>query len=278
MEHDKSLILVTWDFTEKSTCALEHAIQASSILQCEIGVLHIVKKSSEIAGAEKRMADAIRSKHPGSMEKIQFIAREGSIFHTISEVADEKNALLIFMGTHGIQGMQKFLGSWALKVVASTKAPFVVVQEAPKESFFGKIVIPVNYRREIKECVMWAHFFAKRFDTKFILFKAVYSDKNLHRSVDSNVLFITKYFSGKGIGYETHEASGQHDFGNEAVSYATQIGSDAILLMTTRDIGFADYVLRPQEQYIIANSEKLPVICINPRPAKLGGGFSASGG
>ena len=33
-----------------------------------------------------------------------------------------------------------------------------------------------------------------------------------------------------------------------------------------------------QEQYIIANGEQIPVICINPKPAKLGGGFSASGG
>jgi len=278
MENDKSLILVTWDFTEKSGCALEHAIQASSVLKCEIGLLHIVKKKSEIAGAEKRMADAIRSKYSGSLSNISFIAREGSIFHTIAEVSEEKNAMLVFMGTHGIQGMQKFLGSWALKVVASTRAPFIVVQEAPQKALFGKIVIPVNYRREIKECVMWAHFFAKKFDTKFILFKAVYSDKNLHRSVDSNVMFIKKYFSNKGLHCEIHDASGQHDFGNEAVSYATQIESDAILLMTTRDIGFGDYVLRPQEQYIIANSEKLPVICINPRPAKLGGGFSASGG
>ena len=54
--------------------------------------------------------------------------------------------------------------------------------------------------------------------------------------------------------------------------------ADAILLMTTRDIGFTDYVLGPQEQYIIANNERIPVICINPRPAKIGGGFSASGG
>jgi len=278
MEHDKSLILVTWDFTEKSICALEHAIQASTILQCEIGVLHIVKKKSEIADAKKRMAAEILPKYPDVAANVKFIAREGTIFHTIAEVSDENNALLVFMGTHGIQGMQKFLGSWALKVVTSTKAPFIVVQESPKKEAFGKIVIPVNYRRETKECVMWAHFFAKKFDTKFIIFKATYEDKNLHRGVDSNVLFITKYFGNKSIHYEVNTASGEHDFGNEAVSYATQIESDAIMLMTTRDIGFADYVLRPEEQYIIANSEKLPVICINPRPAKLGGGFSASGG
>lgn len=278
MEHDKSLVLVTWDFTEKSMFALEYAIQASILLQCEIALLHIVKKKSEIGKAEKKMEASVQPKFPDVAGKMKFIAREGTIFHTIADVAAEQSVLLVFMGTHGIQGRQKFLGSWALKVVASTKVPFVVVQESPAKGSFGKIVIPVNYRRETKECVLWAHFFAKKFDTRFVIFKANYTDKNLHRGVDSNVLFITKYLNNKSIHYEVHTAPGKHDFGNEAVSFATEIQSSAIMLMTTRDIGFADYVLGPQEQYIIANSEKLPVICINPRPAKLGGGFSASGG
>ncbi|MBN2482114.1 MAG: universal stress protein [Bacteroidales bacterium] len=278
MEHDKSLIMVTWDFTEKSMFALEHAVQISSFLPCEIAIVHIVKKDSEINEAEKKMAESIRPKYTGKVTDFKFIAKAGSIFHTIAEVAAEINALMVFMGAHGIMGMQKFLGSWALKVVASSKAPFIVVQEPPRGDLFGKIVIPVNYRREIKECVMWANFFSKKFNTSFVIYKSKYTDKNLHKGVDSNVLFITKYFTNKAIHYEIATAAGEHDFGNEVVSYAKKIESNAIMLMTTRDIGFADYVLGPQEQYIISNSEKIPVIAINPRPAKLGGGFSASGG
>ncbi|MBN1159433.1 MAG: universal stress protein, partial [Bacteroidales bacterium] len=278
MEQEKNLIMVTWDFTEKSMFALEHALQISSVLKSEIAVVHIVKKDSEIKEAEKKMAVSIQPKFPGRTNDFKYIARAGSIFHTIAEVAAEINALMVIMGAHGIMGMQKFLGSWALKVVASSKAPFIVIQEPPQRDSFGKIVLPVSYRREAKECVMWANFFSKRFNTHFIIYKAKYTDKNLHKSVDSNVLFITKYFANKTIHYEIVTAAGEHDFGNEAVSYAKKIDSDAIMLMTTRDIGFADYVLGPQEQYIISNSERIPVIAINPRPAKLGGGFSASGG
>lgn len=278
MEHDKSLIMVTWDFTEKSMFALEHAVQISSALKSEIAIVHIVKKDGEIKEAVDKMTAVIQQKFSDKNQSFQFIARAGTIFHTIAEIAAEINALLVIMGTHGIRGMQKFLGSWALKVVASSKAPFIVVQELPKGESFSNIVLPVSYRSEAKECVKWANFFSKRFNTKFIIFRAKYTDTKLHRGVDSNLLFITKYFASKAIRYELDAATGDHNFGNEAVSYAKKIDSDAILLMTTRDIGFADYVLGPQEQYIIANSEKIPVICINPRHAKLGGGFSASGG
>jgi hypothetical protein len=34
--------------------------------------------------------------------------------------------------------------------------------------------------------------------------------------------------------------------------------------MTTKNIGFADYVMGADEQYIISNSAKIPVMCINP--------------
>ena len=38
-----------------------------------------------------------------------------------------------------------------------------------------------------------------------------------------------------------------------------------IIIMTTRDIAFHDYVIGAQEQYMIANTAKIPVMVINPR-------------
>jgi nucleotide-binding universal stress UspA family protein len=278
MEHEKNLVMVTWDFTEKSVYAVEHAVQMSSMLKGEIAVVHIVKKDQEISEAKKKMAEEVKQKFNDPSLNFSFVVRTGTIFHTIGEVAAELNALLVVMGTHGVVGMQKFLGSWALKVIASSKAPFIVVQESPKSEVMKNIVLPVNYKRETKECVSWTHFFSRKFGTKFHLFRAKYADSNFRRGLDSNMFFLTKYFNSKNIRFESQTAVGENDFGKETIRYSKTVDADAILLMTTRDIGFTDYVLGPQEQSIIANSERIPVICINPRPAKIGGGFSASGG
>ena len=278
MEHEKNVIMVTWDFTEKSVYAIEHAVQLATGIKGEIAVVHIVKKEDEIPDAKKKMAEEVQKKFSSPDIRFLFITRSGSIFHTIGELATELNALMVVMGTHGITGMQKFLGSWALKVIASSKAPFIVVQESPKPETMKNIIVPINYKRETKECVSWTHFFAKKFGTKFHLFRAKYSDSNFRKGLDSNLFFITKYFSSKGVRFESLSAVGEEDFGKETIQYAKSVDADAILLMTTRDIGFTDYVMGAQEQYIIANSERIPVICINPRPAKVGGGFSASGG
>jgi nucleotide-binding universal stress UspA family protein len=278
MENEKNLIMVTWDFTEKNVYAIEHALQMTSRIKGEIAAVHIVKKEDEIPEAKKRMAEEIRKKFPDPNINFTFVVRSGSIFHTIAELATELNAMMVVMGTHGITGMQKFLGSWALKVIASSKAPFVVVQQSPRPEPLKNIVLPINYKRETKEIVAWTNFFSKKFGTKFHLFRAKYQDSNFRKGLDSNMFFITKYFTSKGIRFETQLTVGEDDFGKESIKHAKNVDADAIMLMTTRDIGFTDYVLGAHEQYIIANSEKIPVICINPRPAKIGGGFSASGG
>ncbi len=278
MEQEKNVILVTWDFTEKSEYALEHAINAGKKLHHTIGLVHIVKKESEINEAKERINGVLSSKYSGIEPKPIVIVKDGNIFSTITDLANDMEANLIFMGTHGIKGMQKFLGSWALKVIAHTKIPFIVVQDRPKKDIYSKIVIPVTFRKENKECINWVGYFSRHFSTRFYIFKAKHSDPNFIKGIDSNIFFLTKFFTSKGIAYEIADAEESSDFVLQTTKYAKEIDADAILLMVTKDIGLTDYVLGAHEQYIIANEAKLPVICINPKPPKLGGSFSTSGG
>jgi nucleotide-binding universal stress UspA family protein len=273
-----NLILVTWDFTEKNVFALEHAVNLAKHIKHDIAVIHVVKRDSEIEKTKKQISDEIMEKFANTGVQPNIIVRSGTIFSTIAEIAEEIKARMVVMGTHGIKGMQKLLGSWALKVIAGSKSPFIVVQDHPKSEVFREIVLPINYRRENKESINWANFFARAFNARFHIFYAKHTDTNFVKGVESNLLFLNKYFSQKNIRYEIKSASGSKEFQDEVIQYAKEINTDAIMVITTRDIGFADYVLGAQEQYIIANNERIPVICINPKPAKLGGGFSASGG
>lgn len=278
MEYN-DLILVTWDFTDKSYIALEHAINIAKNIRHDIAIIHVVKKESEVSLAKKQIADAVKKYFENISVKPQIFVKEGTIFTTIAEMAEEIKARMVVMPTHGIKGMQKLLGSWALKVIAGSKAPFIVVQDKPKtEDIFRNILLPVSFKKENKESINWATFFSKNFGTKFHILYAKYNDTNFIKGVESNLIFINKYFSQKNIRHESISASGTKEFHQEVIEHAAKINADSIMVMTTRDIGIADYMLGAQEQYIIANQEKIPVICINPRPAKIGGGFSASGG
>lgn len=278
MEKSFSVILVTWDFTEKSEYALSQAVEVSKKFESRIGLIHIVKKDAEIKPAEDRINNYITEKLNHLEVKIEPVVKAGNIFTTITDAANELNAEMVYMGTHGIKGMQKLMGSWALKVIAHTKMPFIVVQEPYKKSMFDNIVVPLNYRKENKECVNWATYFSKYFKSKFHLIAAKHTDHNFVKGIESNKYFIKKYFASRSIDYEIVEATGEHEFFKEVIDFTKSNNYDSIMAMTTRDIGFADYVLGAQEQYIIANDQQIPVICINPRPPKFGGSFSTSGG
>jgi hypothetical protein len=50
--------------------------------------------------------------------------------------------------------------------------------------------------------------------------------------------------------------------------FAQKVKADLILITTTKYINIADIMFfGAPEQYIIANSSKIPVMCVNPRTA-----------
>ena len=68
-----------------------------------------------------------------------------------------------------------------------------------------------------------------------------------------------------GIEYEIHTAKSKGNFETQLVDFAIDINADLILVMTTKNIGFTDYVFGASEQSIIANNAKVPILCVNPR-------------
>jgi hypothetical protein len=57
------------------------------------------------------------------------------------------------------------------------------------------------------------------------------------------------------------------NFPQQTLDFAQKINADLILIVTTKNITFADYTFGASEQYIIANSSRIPVICVNPKVA-----------
>ncbi len=279
METGKETIIVPHDFTVVGDYALENALVISQAMQNEIVILHIVKTQPEIAAAETKCKELSEQFFKDHFVKPKFIVRQGSIFADIGEIASEVNANLVVMGTHGIKGVQKITGSWALKVIVHSEVPFIIVQSPPASKKFEKIVFPIDFRTENKEKNSWVTYLASYYQTKFFFLKQDVKDKTFKAKVQANTAFARKYFDSKGIEYEMHTAPGKRKFAKETIEFAKQTRADLILIMTTRDISLADYALGADEQQIIANGEKIPVMCVNPNPAlKRKGGFSAMGG
>ncbi len=276
---EKDNLLVPWDFTEVAGYALLHAIKISKKLDNRIILLHVVKS---IKKGDEALLQLQKDAEKFSKEykvEINPVILEGNLFNLISDYAEENNVSIVIMGTHGIKGMQKFTGSYALKVIVGSKIPFIVVAEAPtKQEIFKDVVFPLDYRIEAKQKLQWALFLVKYFGVKVNIVVPTIKDESLSKKLIANIHFAEKILEKYEVNYEIHKLEGSH-VAEEAVNFAKKIDADMILIMTTKDIGLTDYVLGAQEQYIIANPARIPVMVVNPRTdLSRYGGFSATGG
>lgn len=275
MEEHKKLIIVPWDFTHVAGHALAHAVKISRMVGNEICLLHIVDPKISDKDNSQKKAQLLQITEENSKNynvSITSHISKGSIFSAIADYANEVDASLVVMGTHGMKGMQKLTGSWALKVIVKSKIPFIVVQDPPvDQERYHNIVFPVDFRGENKEKMRMAIFMGKYFESKIHMLVSVSSDKNLLKKTNVNLNFAVKYFIQNNIEYEIHEVP-KGDFAQQTIDFAQKINADLLLIMTTKNITVADYVMGASEQYIIANSSKIPVCCVNPKSsfAKVG--------
>ncbi len=259
-------ILVPWDFSSVADSALQHALMFAPILGGTIYLLHIVKKTKEIEPTKaklKKIADRAYAKYK---IKPEVLVKEGNIFKTITEIANDNRAKLVVMGTHGIKGIQKLTGSWALKVISGTNTPFVVVQDAPRAQKIENIVFPVDYTKENKQKLKQARLLAKYYDINFTLVVAKdISNAHFSRKTKTNLNYVKAFFKQNNIRYEVKAIEGTESSSEAALKYAAEHLPDLIMILTTKNLNIQDYMLGAEEQKIIANPQKIPVMVINPR-------------
>ncbi len=274
-EEFSPVIILPWDFSEVAKFALEHAIRFAKIIDSEITFVNVVKKEKDIPEVTEKLNIVVEETEKKYNLKPKIIVREGTIFKTITDVSNELSAQLVIMGTHGIKGMQKYTGSWALKVITGTNAPFVVVQGPPAHEQFKDIVFPINFKTENREKLRWVNYLSKYYKSKIHLCKIDnFSDELLKRKAKSNFIYAKNYLIENKIEYDIATLEGKKSFADETIEYANKLESSLILIMTTKDISFQDYVLGADEQKIIANEAKIPVMCVNPRQFKKQGFFA----
>ena len=268
MEQEKKSIMVTWDFSAVAYNALKHAIRMSHIVKYNIVLFHIVKDPVEVEAAREKLEQTVVEIKQDLGEEVNYYVNHGKIFKEIADFAsdEENNVDFAVMGTHGMKGGQKLFGSWALKVIAGSAVPFIVVQEAPPEKDrFTDIVFPIDFKSENKEKLQWAIFLGKYLNSKIHLYKAPAVDKNLQKKVNVNLNFAIRFLIQNNIDYEIHSAKKSGNFQKEILAFSKKIQADLILITTTKHLTKVDYIFGAKEQYLLSNSEKIPVMCVNPK-------------
>lgn len=279
MESEKNnVILVASDFTPIGEYAIDNAIAMAKILNYKICVLHVINQATKNAlKKESKGLEFINNK----LEKIacnlkdthgvecDFVAKEGSIFSAIAEVADSIAASYVFIGTHGKKGIQLLLGSFAMKVVKSSPVPIFVLQKPAEGISYKNIVFPLDIAMGSKQKVKWAITLHKQFQSTFHIFTLNSGDAYMRNKLRADLNQVKRILEKHNIPYtETFHNHKVSSFPKQVVAFAKERNADFIMISTDPDkISWS--LWGSDDERIIYNQDKVPVMCINAQDLKV---------
>lgn len=278
--------IVPIDFSDTSMLALDHASAMAKIMhedKQKVTLVHIIEGANfnsvtdssqvesgsrdalAIEGAINRFEKIIEKYSSNSSVTYNYIVAGGKPYKKIAEIAEQTNADMIVMGTHGSSGIQAFAGSNASRVVQLAPCPVIVVREKPFGRGYKNIVLPLDLTKETKQKVNFAVKIARYYDATIHLISMHESDEFLEHKLRNNLTQVEQYLEEKSVKLTSSlvKASGSN-FAKQTLSFAEEKNADLIIIMTQQEKDFAEYFFGSYAQQIV-NRSPIPVMTINPR-------------
>jgi nucleotide-binding universal stress UspA family protein len=259
-------VLVPTDFTEVAETAISHAAMVAKSFDGEVVLLHVISSSKAESMAEEKLKEISSKSSSAYGVPVNYEIRKGSIFDSIPEVAKELDVMLIVMGTHGVKGIQRLTGSYALKVIGNSKVPFITVQNKKSSGKVKDLVLPIKFSQETKSKLSITSSIAKHFGAVVHIYTANESDEFIRTKVSRELTFAKHYFDERGVKYEVEVAAEKGNFIPQMLDYASDIDADMIAIVNSSGEGgfLPDLFKGSGELEVISNKYQIPVIVMNP--------------
>jgi nucleotide-binding universal stress UspA family protein len=141
-------IVVATDFSEASERAVTYALELATTLGASVILVHAYdipvvgfpdgvliaspNVATQIETSAKQGLDGVMQRHAQSGVHIDAVLRQGAAAEEVNKLADEVDADLIVLGTHGRRGIaHAILGSVAEHIVRTATRPVLTLHEAP---------------------------------------------------------------------------------------------------------------------------------------------------
>lgn len=150
-------LLVATDLSEASDKALMSAVNIAAKINSEIILLHVFEVSDIDKSAKKIIGTGFLNREIKSQleeitshiqsvysVKASFLTKEGELFQTLAETTTETQADILFIGTHGVHGVQHITGSFLAKTINALNIPVWVSKRDTEIVNFENIFVLVD--------------------------------------------------------------------------------------------------------------------------------------
>ncbi len=273
-------ILIPIDFSETAKRAIKHGISIAKLFNSEIILLHVQKKTDlvEVVFPAMKIEGTLMIQDflEGKMEKIaKEISDEhgvkvtpkvviGNITSTISEMAEENDAGLIIMGTHGSDSTSDFfLGSNSYRVLTNSAIPVMTVRHEVPDLQYKNILLPIDSSDHSRQKVNSAIKIAEKLGAKLhILGLLGRSEENYEYKMKVIIPQIEKLASKNHV-MCTSEIGKDSNRVETTLEYADKVNADLIIIMSDQKAGISELILGTYAHQLI-NRSGVPVLSFPP--------------
>lgn len=270
-------IIVPIDFSEHSEFALKAAAKFAKKYNAEILALHMLEmadvmltSSSDFIDertiyffklAEQRF-EAFLDKDYLKDIKLKPIVKHFKVFSEVNDVANEHDADLIIMGSHGTSGViDLFVGSNTERVVRNADVPVLVIKNDLKDINFKSAVFACDFSEESIKPYLNAAKMMKKLDCKLYLAHVNLPTNSFKTSTEIEKMvinFLTKGDRNLDKISDVHYIS-DYTVEEGILSFANKIEASLVIIPTHGRKGLANF-FEGSIGEDIANHADLPVM------------------
>lgn len=280
-------ILMPYDFSKNADKALSHAAFMSSLLKCDLYLLHVIAKSEMldillpvfkmknnqvlvnlVSEKLEETCAKIRKSHG---IKVKGLVSTGNITGEIVEMSEEHKIDLIVMGTQGSNSKNDlWLGSNAYRLITKSDIPVMTVKEASPKKGYSNICLPIDLSEHTRQKVEYAIQAAYAFKAKITILGLYDDNEKGHKfKLETYAKQIEGICRARKVPTETYIDKTKHRV-SKTNTFAKKHKVDLIITMTDQKKDNKLTVLNSYDHELV-HTAKVPVISIHPKVGELGG-------
>ncbi|HSV89226.1 MAG TPA: universal stress protein [Bacteroidales bacterium] len=265
----RETLLIPTDFSIVARYSMDHAVNLARQFNRKIVLLHVVGKKvlgtpKEVALGAKMREAAAWIKKKGDVE-VSWVLEEGNIFTTIADVADRIKAEFIVIGIHGKKGVQHIMGSYAYKVVCSSRVPVLLVKKLHRHVGYKNIVLPIDFSAESTQKILKSIKFSHYFGANIKVFGFL-GTHNPAKLISKQALLkkVKDIYAELGLTVTTDLCVDPSlDWPEALMKFSERTEADLIMIVAEKDGGIPDIFGQNSTETLIDKAE-IPILTVMP--------------
>jgi len=255
-------IMVYCDFSESMNEAIVHGLRICQIFKKELCLFHPYGKGKKETKLDAQRGLGLiirRMKEDFPSVTISSLTLKGNLEQNITRIAEEYDGIMMVLTSDKLKPK--------IQALQQSQIPFLFVKgNSAKCLRYDQVMVPVDYRKVMKDTSLWASYFARFNQSEIEVLCAQEKNKENMTMIRKNRKFIEQLLYKLELDVNFKEAQkGSFGLPFEALQKCQNNGNNLMIIPASQHVSLLDLIVGLPETKLIRQAGEIPVMCINPK-------------